>query len=244
MNINEIKIFTSHVNGWLTDREGELLYHLAEKCTGRGVIVEIGSWQGKSTIWLGLGSKSGKGIKVYAIDPHTGAPENGEDYGKIWTYDQFKKNITDAKIDDLIEPMVMTSEKAANNFDVPVELIFIDGVHQYDFVKLDFELWFPKLIDGGTMVFHDTTSYEGPKRVVEEFVFNSRNFRNAGFVDSITFAEKIKNNSIKDRIHNKFILAIKNIYQWFGQIKLPKAMRQIMKFTGIKLIKIIQQFIL
>ncbi|WP_455277747.1 hypothetical protein [[Eubacterium] cellulosolvens] len=55
-----IKKLTDKVEGWLTDKEGELLYKLAKQCTGKGVIVEIGSWKGKSTIWLGMGSKNGK----------------------------------------------------------------------------------------------------------------------------------------------------------------------------------------
>ncbi len=44
------------IEGWLTEKEGIFLYKMANKCTGRGVIVEIGSWKGKSTIWLSLGS--------------------------------------------------------------------------------------------------------------------------------------------------------------------------------------------
>ena len=57
MEIDEIKKLVDKVDGWLTYKEGELLYNLAKNCTGEGVIVEIGSWQGKSTIWLGRGSK-------------------------------------------------------------------------------------------------------------------------------------------------------------------------------------------
>src|SRR5204862_2126445 len=56
------------IGGWLTPKEGRLLYELARGCTGRGVIVEIGSWKGKSTIWLASGSRRGPGVFVYAID--------------------------------------------------------------------------------------------------------------------------------------------------------------------------------
>lgn len=59
MNIRkeEIKKLVERVDGWLTHGEGGLLYNLAKNCKGNGVIVEIGSWKGKSTIWLGAGSK-------------------------------------------------------------------------------------------------------------------------------------------------------------------------------------------
>jgi len=75
MEKEEIKKFVEKVDGWLLDIEGELLYDLAKNCKGNGVIVEIGSWTGKSTIWLGKGSKAGNKVKVYAIDPHTGSSE-------------------------------------------------------------------------------------------------------------------------------------------------------------------------
>src|SRR3989337_2786998 len=101
MEIAEIKELVDKVDGWLTDKEGELLYNLAKNCTGEGVIVEIGSWQGKSTIWLGRGSKKGNNITIYAIDPHTGASEQKERYGNVWTFEEFKKNIKDTKVDDI-----------------------------------------------------------------------------------------------------------------------------------------------
>jgi predicted O-methyltransferase YrrM len=51
---------TATVDGFLFPREGPLLYDLATACTGRGVIVEVGSWKGKSAIWLARGSESGR----------------------------------------------------------------------------------------------------------------------------------------------------------------------------------------
>ena len=54
----DVKPLIADVPGWLTDEEGEALYDLAKRCEGRGVIVEIGSWKGKSTICLGIGSRA------------------------------------------------------------------------------------------------------------------------------------------------------------------------------------------
>lgn len=58
------------IEGWLADVEGALLYSLARKCNANGVIVEIGSWKGKSTIFIAKGSEAGQRVRVYAIDPH------------------------------------------------------------------------------------------------------------------------------------------------------------------------------
>ncbi len=130
-----IKKIVDTVDGFLLDSEGELLYRLARNCSGKGVIVEIGSWKGKSTIWLGKGSKDGNHTPIYAIDPNTGSSDLKRKFGKIWTFDKFKKNIKRAKVDDLVVPIMKTSEDASKNFDKPIELLFIDGDHDYDLVK-------------------------------------------------------------------------------------------------------------
>jgi predicted O-methyltransferase YrrM len=207
MEIEEIKQCVDKVDGWLTDKEGELLYNFAKRCTGKGVIVEIGSWKGKSTIWLGKGSKKGSQVKIYAVDPHIGSTEHNEEYGKVWTFDEFQKNIKNAKVDDIVIPIVETSKEAAEKIDGPVELVFIDGAHEYSLVELDFRSWFPKMIDGGIMAFHDT-EWLGPKKVLEKYIYKSRNFRNIGRIDSVTFAEKVRKNSIKDWFKNRFLLLL------------------------------------
>jgi len=193
---------------FLSDKEGNLLYRLAKQCKGKGAIVEIGSWKGMSTIWLAKGSKAGSKTKVFAVDPHTGSPE----HGKVNTFQQFKENIAKAEAADIVKPIVKTSEQAAKSFTQPVEFVFIDGNHDYKFVKQDFELWFPKLLEHGTIAFHDSHLWPGPRRVVREKVFNSKNFRNIGFVESITFAEKVASNSFAERLRNRHVLFLEQLY--------------------------------
>lgn len=228
--MNKIKELVNKIDGWLTEREGKLLYNLAKNCRGKGVIVEIGSWKGRSTIWLGQGSKQGNNVEIYAIDPHTGASEHKDLYEKVWTFEEFKNNIKNARVDDIVIPIVKTSEEVAKSFNEPVELIFIDGAHEYDLVKLDFKKWFPKVINGGVMAFHDTIGgWPGPKKVAEEFVYKSKNFRNVGFIDSITFAEKVKQNSITDRIKNRYTLLLKRLKEYDQRNPLPKPIKMIGK---------------
>ena len=186
--MNKVLIINK-IGGWLSNIEGELLYTLARNCLGNGVIVEIGSWKGKSTSWLGIGSEDGNKIKVYAIDPHTGSKEH-KLYSDVWTFDTFKKNIKEVGVENIVIPIVKTSKEAAKDFNLPVELIFIDGSHEYEDVKLDFDLWFPKLIKGGVMAFHDTIDWAAPKKVVEEFLYNKKYFSDVKVVDSITYAIK------------------------------------------------------
>src|SRR5260221_13333110 len=77
MNIAHIKGQADAVDGWLNEAEGCLLYRLARECSGKGDIVEIGSWKGKLTILLGHGSHDGRRAKIHPVDPDTGSPDHG-----------------------------------------------------------------------------------------------------------------------------------------------------------------------
>src|SRR5439155_12715514 len=139
-----VKPLIAEVPGWLTDEEGEALYDLARACSGKGVIVEIGSWKGKSTICLGRGSLAGASVPIYAIDPHA-------DY----RFGDFKANVERAGITDLVRPVTSLSQPAADELYEPIELLFVDGSHAYDLVLEDCEKWVPKVADGGWVAFHD-----------------------------------------------------------------------------------------
>jgi hypothetical protein len=102
------------------------------------------------------------------------------------------------------------SQDLAEGFDHPIELLFIDGAHQYDLVLEDFERWVPKVVEGGVVAMHDTTWFEGPRRVADELIFKSRRFKDARYVfSSTTVATKVAENSAVDRARNRFGLAVK-----------------------------------
>ena len=211
--IKDIREFTRAIDGWLADIEGKQLYHLAKACEGKGVIVEIGSWQGKSTVWLGKGAQAGHHPSIYAIDPHQGNVIMNESNPTMSTLDTFNNNIRQAGLEQLVTPVVKTSVEAAKDFDRPIELIFIDGLHEYEHVKTDFEAWFPKVILGGIMAFHDTVGKApGPRKLVDRYVYRSHSFKNVRFTGSITFAEKTTQNSWLDRLRNRYTLLLKTLY--------------------------------
>jgi predicted O-methyltransferase YrrM len=191
------------VDGWLHPKEARLLYRLAKRCTGRGSIVEVGSWKGKSTICLGRGSLDGSSARVHAIDPHTGSPEHSMLFGTVWTFDEFKRNIEQASVAGVVVPHVDFSTSVAARFGEPVELIFIDGLHEYEGVRADFDAWFPKVMEGGTMAFHDTTCWPGVLKVVSECVFKSPHFRKVRFTRSIVYGEKVHRATAGERLANR-----------------------------------------
>jgi MMP 1-O-methyltransferase len=187
------------IPGWLTHEEGERLYELARACTSSGVIVEIGSFHGKSTICLGLGSKAGRQVPVYAIDPH-----------RRPSWESFLANLERAGVADLVKPIRGRSQRVAAEFDEAVELLFIDGDHRYKRVLHDFNRWVPKVVEGGVVAMHDTTWFPGPKRVAEDRIFRSRQFKDAKFVfSSTTVARKVAENSVVDRLRNRRALYVK-----------------------------------
>jgi MMP 1-O-methyltransferase len=213
-----VKPLIADVPGWLTDEEGEALYELAKRCEGRGVIVEIGSWKGKSTICLGLGSRAGNAVPIYAIDPHA-------DY----RFGDFKDNIERAGIADLVTPIASLSQPAADDFDRPVELIFVDGSHEFDLVLEDFEKWVPKVVDGGWVAFHDTTWTRGPRKVVGQAIYRGRGFKDVRFVvGSTTIARKVQRNSRADRVRSHYVLGVKTAF-WLGSTALKKQRRLLPK---------------
>ncbi|HKF14593.1 MAG TPA: class I SAM-dependent methyltransferase [Gaiellaceae bacterium] len=197
-----VKELIKEVPGWLSDEEGEALYELARECTGKGVIVEIGSWKGKSTICLGLGSRAGSAVKIFAVDPHA-------DY----RHGEFKENIERAGIADLVTPVKGFSQDVVAEFDEPIELLFVDGSHEEEDVRHDFDTWIPKVVDGGIVAFHDTTWHDGVRKVVADRIYGSRQFKDVRFViGSTTVARKVAENTVLDRLHARRVQATKAVF--------------------------------
>jgi MMP 1-O-methyltransferase len=197
-----VKELIKDVPGWLSDEEGEALYDLARECTGKGVIVEIGSWKGKSTICLARGSRAGSGVRVFAVDPHA-------DY----RHGEFKDNIDRAGIAHLVTPVKGLSQDVVGEFEEPIELLFVDGSHEEDDVRNDFEQWVPKVVEGGIVAFHDTTWHAGVRKVVAEKIYSSRQFKDVRFViGSTTVGRKVAQNTARDRLHARRVQATKAIF--------------------------------
>lgn len=210
----------NRVEGFLSLNEGVFLYETAKKCSGKGVAVEIGSWKGKSTICLGLGFKAAAKLKFYAIDPHTGSAENRVNGKPVWTFDEFVGNLKAYGVCDSVNPLRETSESAAAKFGEKIELLFIDGAHDYDSVRNDFTLWSPFIIDGGIVAFHDSFA-EGPRRLIREKIYRSSNFTGIGIAGSILYAKKVDDIGILGRVENLFLLLIDYAATIYYRFQIP-----------------------
>ena len=209
----------SKLDGWLTLSEGKFLFELSGKINGGGVILEIGSWKGKSTICLAKGAKPE--TKIYAIDPHVGSDEHlalvaaGE---KVWTFDKFKQNLQTFGVLDRVTPMVDYSHNVAKKWSQPIELLFIDGAHDEESVARDFEMFSPFVVPGGWIVMHDTTGtwqpglvgWKGPRLVADRQLFSSGQIGQMYVVDTITAGQRVAKASFSNRWDKK-LLRVKKI---------------------------------
>ena len=217
------------IDGFLRDDEALLLYQLAKNTPGSEAIVEIGSWKGKSTICLALGSKQNNNSIVYAIDPHTGSPEHQRKSQKVNTFAQFQKNIQKVGLKDLVKPLKMTSHLATQKINQPIKLLFIDGNHSYQHVKQDFLDWSPKLKAGGIIAFHDTISWPGPKKLVLKQLYHSKNYKNIKLLGSITYAQKTPSASVLDLLKNRYALLLRHLRNLANLLPLSPTLRLLAK---------------
>jgi len=167
MKINKAKI--DKVKGFLDEREANYLYKLALEAGKNGPCLEIGSYCGKSSVYLGMACKANSTV-LFSIDHHSGSEEQqpGEEYfdldlldketGKIDTLKHFRKTITDFDLEDTVIPVVGHSEIVGRVWETPLSLIFIDGSHAYESVLSDYNIWAKNLILGGYLLFHDIFS--------------------------------------------------------------------------------------
>jgi MMP 1-O-methyltransferase len=184
---DEIDRIVTDVHGWLDPLEGRLLFRLAQEADPAGAIVEIGSWQGRSTIWLAAGAKAGRGARVAAVDPHRGTYLRDEDEN---TEPALRRNLARAGVDDQVDVIVATSEAAAETWDRPVSLLWIDGDHEYESVKSDVLRWEKHLLPHAVVALHDTFMWPGPERVVDELLVGSRRYRKFEYADTTTAARR------------------------------------------------------
>jgi hypothetical protein len=137
--------------GWFSEPEMEYIATIAEKSK---VIVEIGSFKGRSTLAL---AQNTSGI-VYAVDHWEGSPEHKDHlsgYPRGWLFDEFTVNLEGITN---VWPISRSSAQTAAWFRATgrtADFVFVDGSHDFASVKNDIENWMPLLADGGVLAGHD-----------------------------------------------------------------------------------------
>lgn len=162
----QLPIDIESVKGFLAPEEGAALYELAHVTAALGPALEIGSYCGKSTIYLAAAAATRDSL-VFAVDHHRGSEEHqpGEEYydpdlyrpedGLMDSFTEFRRNLRRAGLEAYVVPVIAPSERAARFWRTPLGLVFIDGGHSEAAAQTDYRAWAPWVAPGGVLAIHD-----------------------------------------------------------------------------------------
>jgi predicted O-methyltransferase YrrM len=182
-----------NIPGFLMEAEARLLGIIAACAPAGGVIVEIGSFKGKSTVMLGkVAAHYGIG-PIIAIDPHNFNNTELQDFKsdpEASSFKEFLANINAAGVASHIEAHPTFSGAVARLWNRPIRFLWIDGDHSYQGAKSDFDGFMPHLNPLGVVALHDSLhEFAGPIRVFVEDILRSDQFGASGFVGSIAWSQ-------------------------------------------------------
>jgi predicted O-methyltransferase YrrM len=160
------KEIIENIKGFLDEEEGRRLYDVAFEASKWGPCLEIGSYCGKSAVYIGTACRENDGI-LFSIDHHRGSEEQqpGEAYFDpelieprnlcIDTFREFSKTLETAGLAETVVPIVCRSEIASRAWATPLMLVFIDGGHAFETVLTDYNAWARHILPGGYLLIHD-----------------------------------------------------------------------------------------
>ena len=152
--------------GFMPPAEGLALFDAAARYSPVGPVLEIGSYCGKSTIYLAGGARAA-GQLVVTVDHHRGSEEHqpGWEYhdptlieestGRIDTLPRLRETLHKAGLEDDVVVVVASSQRAAQMWSQPLGLLFIDGGHTDEQAQADYESWALHVARHGALAIHD-----------------------------------------------------------------------------------------
>lgn len=154
------------IKGFMDPVEGRALYDTALVASKKGPCLEIGSYCGKSTVYLGAACRENNGV-LFTIDHHRGSEEQqkGEAYfdpelfdsaeNRVDTFRYFQRSMENAGLEDSVVPVVSRSHVVARTWATPLSLVFIDGGHSFETAFTDYNCWAGHVMPGGFLLIHD-----------------------------------------------------------------------------------------
>jgi predicted O-methyltransferase YrrM len=152
------------VDGWFSPEQVAKVVERAAGVPAAGRIVEIGSFRGRSTI--AIARSAPEGAEIVAIDPHAGndrGPQEIEGFAEEAAIDSkvFLTNLERAGVRERITYVRKFSHDALDDVTGPIDLLHIDGAHRYGPASDDIARWGARVVDGGTLLVHDSFSSVG-----------------------------------------------------------------------------------
>jgi predicted O-methyltransferase YrrM len=164
-----LRAFALATKGFMPPDEGDALYDAALEAAAAvpgQPFVEVGSYCGRSTIWLGAAARAA-GTALFAVDHHRGSEENQAGWewhdaslvdartGEMDTLPFFRSAVHDAGLEDVVVAVVGRSPTVARHWSTPLAFCFIDGGHGVEPARADYEGWAPHVAPGGYLAIHD-----------------------------------------------------------------------------------------
>jgi predicted O-methyltransferase YrrM len=157
--------------GFMPHDEGLALHELGRDAARIGPLLEIGSYCGKSAVYLGTAAQEADTV-LFTIDHHLGSTENQAGWehhdpevvdprtGRMDTLPFLRRTIEDAALEEAVIAIVGDSPTVAGHWSTSVGLLFIDGGHALDVAMADYEAWSGFVAPGGMLAIHDV--FEDP----------------------------------------------------------------------------------
>lgn len=184
VDLDGMSALAGTIPGMIAPRSGELLFTACYLQAERGDVVEIGSWQGRSTSYLARATEQSGNGSFYAIDHFRGnvGKENFYVVGREDLSDlkgNFTANMQRAGLESAVHLLDMPNQEAAQHLaGKSVRFLFIDGDHTREGVQRDVDLFFPLLVDGAIVAFDDySDNFPGVIEVVNGILQKARHSR-------------------------------------------------------------------
>jgi predicted O-methyltransferase YrrM len=161
----ELRRAAEAARGFMPPPEGLALHEIAAAYSRLGPVLEVGTYCGKSTIYLAAAARANAQL-VVTVDHHRGSEENqpGWEYhdpdlvaatGRIDTLPHFRATLEAAGLEDHVIAILARSAAAARLWRTPLGMLFIDGGHTDAAAIADYEGWAPWVAHGGALAIHD-----------------------------------------------------------------------------------------
>ena len=177
LDLEEIEAIGDSIPGMIASSSGRNLFTLCYFQQEKGDILEIGTWQGRSTVFLAYAALGSGNGKVWAVDHFKG--NSGKEHQYVIEKEDlsdlkngFKNNIHRAGLSSYVELLDMTNSKAARHIkDKSIRFLFIDGDHSKSGIEKDLKLFLPKLVDNAIIAFDDySESFPGVVEVIDDLL--------------------------------------------------------------------------
>ena len=181
VDLDKISSIASSIQGMTSLRSGEILYTLCYFQNLGGDVVEIGSWQGRSTSYLARACKESGNGRFFAIDHFRGNAGKEDSYqirdaSGVSIKQRFSDNMTRIGLSDDLTVIDASSQQCTDQFENnSIRFLFIDGDHTYEGVQSDLQSFLPKLKSKSIIVFDDfKPGFSGLIAAVDEYLQTAR----------------------------------------------------------------------